>query len=88
LGELKESDIGPELIARGAVCLGGGWNMGITDSQIQDLRTEALMAGDAAQVELCNIALGWAPEVSGVTRESARRECARVIRDAAAQAID
>lgn len=30
----------------------------ITDSDIMDLRREARLAGDAAQVELCDLALG------------------------------
>ena len=49
----------------------------ITDSQITALRSEARMAGDSAQVAICDRALAG--------DDAARSECARVISDAAAQ---
>jgi len=50
----------------------------VTDSDIKTLRREALAAGDVAQAAICTIALHpyW-------TSETARIECARVIRAAA-----
>ena len=51
--------------------------LNITDAQIETLRDEAAAAGDRAQVEICNRALNGS--------QRARRECARVIREAAAQ---
>jgi hypothetical protein len=50
----------------------------VTDSDIKALRREALAAGDVAQAAICTIALHpyW-------TSETARAECARVIRAAA-----
>lgn len=49
----------------------------ITDSQIRALRSEAGVAGDEKQVAICDRALDG--------DEAARRECARVIADAAGQ---
>ena len=46
----------------------------ITDTQIEQLRTEAGQAGDNEQVEICNRAL--------VGDTEARAECARVIAEA------
>jgi len=51
----------------------------ITRAQIAALRSEAGVAGDLAQVAICDRALAGDAE--------ARRECARVIADAAAQAV-
>lgn len=49
----------------------------ITDEQIEALRVEAGAAGDTDQVTICDRVLAGDPE--------ARAECARVIREAAAQ---
>lgn len=58
----------------------------ITDAQISTLMDEAIAAGDTAQVELCEIALGAGHRIpSDREQRDARRECARVI--AAAQAM-
>ena len=61
-------------------CQGSDRNRGetmITDSQIRDLSTEAASAGDIKQVAICQRALNGS--------QRARRECARVIREAAGQ---
>lgn len=49
----------------------------ITDTQIEQLRTEAGQAGDHLQVAICDRAIEG--------DEQTRAECARVIADAAAQ---
>jgi hypothetical protein len=73
--------------------------MDITDAQIEALKQEAGVAGDQAQVAICDRALdcvrdvpsdsAWDDYRAGLAGcpdvESARRECARVIADAAAQ---
>lgn len=67
----------------------------VTDRQIVALQTEAAAAGDLAQVAICELALnGWSDDVDmselASTRvrnqDSARVECARVIRAAQAMA--
>lgn len=69
----------------------------VTDDQIRALRGEAAEAGDDAQVNMCDLALAprgtWhAVDEAGHpddgkirTRDTARAECARVIRAARAQ---
>ena len=64
----------------------------ITDSQIEQLRTEADAAGDDKMGRICDVALGevkWGADLvaagQGMSRESARAECARVIAEAQAQ---
>jgi hypothetical protein len=52
----------------------------VTNDDIAALSTEAAAAGDEAQVALCTAAL--------IGDTDARRECARVIADAAAQAAE
>jgi hypothetical protein len=56
----------------------------LTDEQIEALQREAGQAGDEAQVAICERALDRS-RYSTAVRETARRECARVI--AAAQAM-
>lgn len=67
-----------------------------TDAQIEALAGEAAAHGDLAQVAICQVALGWSrgdsactdaewAEARSLGRAGARRECARVIRDAEAQ---
>ena len=51
----------------------------VSPAQIRALRSEAGVAGDLAQVAICDRALAGDAD--------ARRECARVIADAAAQAV-
>ena len=62
----------------------------LTDADIESLRTEAVCAGDALQVALCEQALGglvWDHDRSAWTRcppdSDARRKCAEAIADAA-----
>lgn len=55
----------------------------ITDSQIRTLRDTAAAAGDEAQVNLCNAALGLA---ESWMVDEAREQCAKAI--AAAEAAD
>lgn len=63
----------------------------VTKGQIRSLRTEALIAGDNAQVELCDLALGtWSNQPHDNVGEVAEYraaliECVRVIADAEAQ---
>ena len=52
----------------------------ITDSQIRTLRDEAAAAGDDAQVNLCNAALGLA---EAWMVDEAREQCAKAIAEAA-----
>jgi hypothetical protein len=72
----------------------------ITDQQIRALRREALQADDIQQAAICDVALHeWTVSdallalepwdatrrIADLTQDEARAECARVIRDAAAQ---
>lgn len=52
----------------------------LTDDQIRTLSTEAAVAGDMEQVQICDRALDG--------DEAARRECVRVIRSAEAMAAE
>jgi len=74
--------------------------MTITDTQIRTLCTEAVDAGDAMQAALCAFALGESPAaydwlldegeldtLATYTRDAARAECARVIAEAAREAL-
>lgn len=52
------------------------------EERVSSLATEATEAGDTAQVELCEIALGCGDVGAGATdqqRADARTECARVL---------
>jgi hypothetical protein len=57
----------------------------ITDNDIRKLRTEAAVARDFEQVSLCDVALG---DGTRAERESARRICEYVIREARARASE
>ena len=63
--------------------------MNASESQISALRTEACLAGDTAQVELCDLALGVVSDQPDDREDpdclAAYHECCRVIADAAAQ---
>lgn len=72
-------------------------NTGITNKQILALRTEALIAGDYRQVDICDVALAahetateqgedlTGPDGEPMTRSEARDLCADVIASAEAQ---
>lgn len=62
----------------------------VTRSQIQSLRTEAALAGDSLQVELCDTALGrWSAQPAEAGEATAIAEalqaCVDAIADAEAQ---
>ncbi|MDH5244842.1 MAG: hypothetical protein OEW98_00210 [Betaproteobacteria bacterium] len=59
----------------------------VTDEQITRLRDEAAQAGDDAQVDICQRALGRRGGPVALTVDEARYECARVIADATAQEV-
>ena len=59
----------------------------ITTSQIEALMTEAGSAGDAEQVKICRVALGWDGDATAADVTDARAECARVIADGEMRAV-